>query len=146
MNTGRDTHLSLFFVLMRNDNDAILQWPFSYRVIFTLIDQSTQEGHPQHVSEFFWPDSRSQCFQRPQSNMNVPYGFERFFPLDQLKQNQNRYVQNDEMFLKVEIDFMSDPHGKLCPRFMLTRQRKYPSTVIFSSANRFGFGDHAGER
>ena len=30
--TGRGTHLSLFFVLMRGPHDALLRWPFNQKV------------------------------------------------------------------------------------------------------------------
>lgn len=30
--TGRGTHLSLFFVVMRGPNDALLRWPFNQKV------------------------------------------------------------------------------------------------------------------
>lgn len=31
--TGRGTHLSLFFVVMRGHSDALLKWPFNQKVI-----------------------------------------------------------------------------------------------------------------
>lgn len=30
--TGRGTHLSLFFVVMKGPNDALLRWPFNQKV------------------------------------------------------------------------------------------------------------------
>lgn len=30
--TGRGTHLSLFFVLMKGPHDALLHWPFNQKV------------------------------------------------------------------------------------------------------------------
>ena len=35
--TGRGTHLSLFFVVMRGKCDALLKWPFSQKVGIILI-------------------------------------------------------------------------------------------------------------
>lgn len=34
--TGRGTHLSLFFVVMRGHSDALLKWPFNQKVTPTL--------------------------------------------------------------------------------------------------------------
>lgn len=34
--TGRGTHLSLFFVVMRGHSDALLKWPFNQKVTLTL--------------------------------------------------------------------------------------------------------------
>lgn len=67
---ARDTHLSIFFILMRGEYDPLLQWPFPYRVNLTLLDQSTPEDRQSHLSNFFWPALTSTCFQRPRSDMN----------------------------------------------------------------------------
>ena len=37
---GKGTHLSLFFVVMRGEFDNILQWPFTHKVTFKLINQA----------------------------------------------------------------------------------------------------------
>ena len=37
---GKGTHLSLFFVMMRGEFDNILQWPFTHKVTFNLINQA----------------------------------------------------------------------------------------------------------
>src|SRR5690349_23642973 len=42
---ARRTHMSLFFVLMRGPNDAILKFPFNYKVTFCLYDQTPQLRH-----------------------------------------------------------------------------------------------------
>ena len=38
--TGKGTHISLFFVLMSGEHDALLQWPFRRNVTVTLIGDS----------------------------------------------------------------------------------------------------------
>lgn len=35
--TGRGTHLSLFFVVMRGHSDALLKWPFNQKVTLVII-------------------------------------------------------------------------------------------------------------
>ena len=40
---GRGTHVSLFFVVMKSEYDALLQWPFSQRVTFRLINPHNKE-------------------------------------------------------------------------------------------------------
>ena len=48
---ARSTHMSLFFVLMRGEHDAILKFPFTYKVTFCLYDQTTREkAHHRLVS------------------------------------------------------------------------------------------------
>ena len=36
---GRGTHISVFFVVMRGQYDALLRWPFRQKVTFMLMDQ-----------------------------------------------------------------------------------------------------------
>ncbi len=105
VNDACGTHISIFFILMRGEYDAILKWPFVFKVSFTLLDQSTSDDNQYHFSDCFWSDIRSNCFQRPRSEMNEAYGIEKFVSLEQFRQNQHRYVQNDTMFIKIKVDF-----------------------------------------
>ncbi|CAF3978944.1 unnamed protein product [Rotaria sordida] len=104
-NNIRGTHMSLFLVLMQGNHDAILQWPFKFKVTFTVLNQlSLNNNH----SISFWFDTTSSCFQHLTTDMNIIYGISRFLPLDLFEKNQNQYVQNDTMFFKVEIDFSAE--------------------------------------
>ncbi len=105
VNDACETHISIFFILMRGEYDALLKWPFAFKVSFILLDQSTSDDNQCQVSNFFWPDIRSNCFQRPRLEMNEAYGIEKFISLEQFRQNKHRYVQDDTMFIKVEVDF-----------------------------------------
>ena len=108
---ARDTHLSIYFILMSGEYDSLLQWPFSYRVNLTLLDQSMPEDSRSHLRRFFWPEVSSTCFQRPRSDMNEAYGIENFLPLAQLQQQHTRFIPDDTMFLEIEIDFLSERPG-----------------------------------
>jgi len=35
--SGYKTHLSLFFVIMKGEYDALLKWPFDYKVSVILV-------------------------------------------------------------------------------------------------------------
>jgi TNF receptor-associated factor 1 len=107
---ARRTHLSLFFVLMRGDYDAILQWPFSHKITFCLYDQ-TQSQH--HIIDSFRPDVKSNSFQRPRSNMNIASGIPKFCPLPSIQQDNNPYVRDDCMFIRCIVDFASTPKTML---------------------------------
>lgn len=51
--TGRGTHLSLFFVVMRGKCDALLKWPFSQKVgnrFNTLTHETLDERHETNSS------------------------------------------------------------------------------------------------
>ncbi|CAF1141611.1 unnamed protein product [Rotaria sp. Silwood1] len=103
---ARRTHISLFFVLMRGLNDAILKFPFNHKVTFCLYDQTPSQ---RHIVDSFRPDIRSDSFQRPRSNMNIASGIPKFFPLAMIKQEGNPYVRDDTMFIKILVDFGDIP-------------------------------------
>ncbi|CAF1215672.1 unnamed protein product [Rotaria sordida] len=99
---ARRTHMSLFFVLMRGEYDSVLQFPFSYKVTFCLLDQTSQQ---RHIIDSFRPDVKSSSFQRPRSDMNVASGIPKFVPLTIIQQDNNPYVRDDIMFIKAIVDF-----------------------------------------
>ncbi|CAF4728956.1 unnamed protein product [Rotaria socialis] len=99
---ARRTHMSLFFVLMRSEYDAILVFPFNYKVTFCLYDQTPQQ---RHIINSFRPDIKSNSFQRPRSEMNIASGIPKFFPLAMIQQDGNPYIRDDTMFIKVMVDF-----------------------------------------
>ena len=95
---GRGTHISVFFVVMRGQYDAILRWPFRKKVTFMLLDQDNVE----HVIDAFRPDPNSSSFQRPRRETNIASGCPIFCSLTEL--NNHAYVRDDTMFLKVIVD------------------------------------------
>uniref|UniRef100_A0A672RKB2 TNF receptor-associated factor n=1 Tax=Sinocyclocheilus grahami TaxID=75366 RepID=A0A672RKB2_SINGR len=97
--TGRGTHLSLFFVVMRGMNDALLKWSFNQKVTLMLLDQSNRE----HIIDAFRPDITSSSFQRPVSEMNIASGCPLFCPLSKLE-GKNSYIRDDTIFIKAIVD------------------------------------------
>ncbi|CAF4579789.1 unnamed protein product, partial [Rotaria sp. Silwood2] len=104
----RDTHMSLFLVIMRGKYDAILYWPFSYQVSFCLMDQSPLNNNRRHITALFEPDIRSDCFQQPVYSMNHGYGIKDFMSLMEFEQNKSLYVIDDIMFIEAKINFFSE--------------------------------------
>ncbi|XP_052525582.1 TNF receptor-associated factor 1 isoform X2 [Tympanuchus pallidicinctus] len=97
---GKGTHISLFFVVMKGDYDALLPWPFRHKVTFMLLDQNNRE----HIIDAFRPDLASASFQRPVHDMNVASGCPTFLPLTKLQSPKHAYVKEDTLFLKCIID------------------------------------------
>ena len=95
---GKGSHLSLFFVVMRGDYDALQTWPFQKKITMKLLDQ----GNGDHMVEAFHSDPQSSSFQRPESDMNIPFGFPLFMPLDSL--NTRQFIQDDVMFIKIIVE------------------------------------------
>lgn len=97
---GKNSHLSLFFVVMRGEYDALLSWPFRQRVTFSLINLNGGE----HVSDSFRPDPNSTSFKRPTTNMNIASGCPLFLRLDLLLDPSNGYLKDDTLFIKISVD------------------------------------------
>ncbi|CAH3041518.1 unnamed protein product [Porites lobata] len=95
---GRGTHISVFFVVMRGQYDALLRWPFRQKVTFMLMDQDNVE----HVIDAFRPDPNSSSFQRPRRETNIASGCPMFCSLSEL--NNHAYVRDDTLFLKIIVD------------------------------------------
>ncbi|CAF1236819.1 unnamed protein product [Didymodactylos carnosus] len=76
--------------------------PFDFKVTFCLYDQS---GQQRHIIDSFRPDTNSNSFQRPRSEMNIASGIPKFFPLSMIIRDDNHYIKNDTMFIKCLIDF-----------------------------------------
>ena len=106
---GHGTHLSLFFVLMKGEFDALQKWPFDHKVSLILIDQS----HRRHIVQTFKPTPESSSFQRPISDMNVASGCPQFCDISIL--DNDNYTKDDVLFIKCIVDtscFCSVPeHG-----------------------------------
>ena len=95
---GKGTHISLFFVIMRGQYDALLRWPFRQKVTMMLLDQDNVE----HVIDVFRPDPNSSSFQRPRRELNIASGCPLFFPLADI--SKHAYIKDDVMFIKIFVD------------------------------------------
>ncbi len=113
---ARRTHMSLFFVLMRSEFDAILHFPFCFKLRFCLYDQINQQNH---ILGVLRPDVRLDNFQRPRSDMNTSIGLLKFASLEIPKQENNPYIREDTMFIKTMIDFSNIPDDVLSYAFNL---------------------------
>lgn len=118
---AKRTHMSVFFMLVKGEYDAILMWPFSYRINFCLLDQVTEK----HVIDSFLPDAKSTSFQRPQTEANIPNGIPKFVSLSTIQQEGSVYVREDTMYLKVFVDFTCELQPT--PESLLTMNLALPS-------------------
>nr|XP_034967160.1 TNF receptor-associated factor 5 isoform X2 [Zootoca vivipara]XP_034967161.1 TNF receptor-associated factor 5 isoform X2 [Zootoca vivipara]XP_034967162.1 TNF receptor-associated factor 5 isoform X2 [Zootoca vivipara]XP_034967163.1 TNF receptor-associated factor 5 isoform X2 [Zootoca vivipara]XP_034967164.1 TNF receptor-associated factor 5 isoform X2 [Zootoca vivipara] len=99
--SGKGTHVSLYFVVMRGEFDSLLPWPFKQKVTLMLLDQS---GKKHHITETFKADPHSSSFKRPEGEMNVASGCPRFVAHTVLENAKNTYIRDDTLFLKVVVD------------------------------------------
>ena len=106
--SGKGTHLSFFFTLMRGEYDALLTWPFRQNVALILQDQDQQK----HIAKWFQPDlsDAADSFQRPSPNsdMNVASGCPEFVPLSIM--DNPSYVKNGAMIFSCTVDTTEANH------------------------------------
>ena len=95
---GKGTHMSIFFVIMRGEYDALLPWPFNQKVYFKLIDQD----RVQDACDSFRPDANSSSFKRPKSDMNIASGCPTFISHAGLQ--EGGYIREDTMYVSVAVD------------------------------------------
>ncbi|XP_048340596.1 TNF receptor-associated factor 3 [Sphaerodactylus townsendi] len=96
---GKGTHLSLFFVIMRGEYDALLPWPFKQKVTLMLMDQGTSR---RHLGDAFKPDPNSSSFKKPTGEMNIASGCPVFVAQTVLE--NGTYIKDDTIFIKVIVD------------------------------------------
>ena len=95
---GKGTHVSVFFVIMRGEYDALLPWPFAQKVHFRIIDQDGIRD----ANDAFRPNADSSSFKKPTSDMNIASGCPKL--LSHANIRQGGYVKNDTMFVRINVD------------------------------------------
>ena len=95
---GRETHLSLFIVVMKGDFDEILEWPFKHKMTFQLLNQNGSKD----VADAFRADPQSSSFRKPISDMNIATGCPKFAPLDDLQ--KQGFASGNLLFVRAQME------------------------------------------
>ena len=101
--TGKNTHLSIYLVVLKGDFDSILKWPFSKRVTFTLIDQYENLYDRENITKTI-PENRKQeaWNSRPCKANNEDRGFAKFVSHDALQ--KRGYGLDDTIFIQAKFE------------------------------------------
>ncbi|CAF0995607.1 unnamed protein product [Rotaria magnacalcarata] len=102
---AKGKYVSLFICIHRGDYDALLSWPFSHRVTFTLLDQNEDVNNRRHLNCSVKPNvckENNPFLDRPIAERNASFGCPRFAELDAM--TKCNYVKDDAIFIKVELD------------------------------------------
>ena len=95
-------HLSIYFHILKGEYDAMLNWPFSKKVTFTLIDQQQNPDARENIVDSFRAHPKDKkCFRRPVEEVNTGYGNPKFVSHNKLK--KRRYVVDDTIFIQVKV-------------------------------------------
>ena len=100
--SGKNTHVSLFVVIMKGEFDDLLSWPFRHRVTLSLLNQESPTEPRSSKTQRFIPNPESSSFKKPKDAFNVASGFPEFVPVSVL-QDPN-FVKNDVLYIKVKLD------------------------------------------
>ena len=100
-----DSYLNIYLVIMKSENDVILQWPFCHHVSYKVIDQKRNPSECRHkiasnylMSSSFTND-RVKSFGRPELEENRPWANQ--IPLSCL--SERCYLLYDAVIINVEV-------------------------------------------
>ena len=99
--SGKNTHLSVFVIVMKGDYDGMLYWPFNQKVTFILVDQQDSAEERENIVMHFKANAKLENFSRPTSDENPGRGYARFVSHEKLK--SRRYIADDTLYLQVVV-------------------------------------------
>ena len=97
---AKNAYISFYIAVMKGKYDAILPWPFRYKVTITIIDQNPDPLQRNDFVKAFIPEPTWTSMQRPTSDENERRGFGRFFSHEKLRTGS--YIVDDTLFVKFE--------------------------------------------
>ncbi|KAK3102988.1 hypothetical protein FSP39_015546 [Pinctada imbricata] len=102
VDAARGTHLSIFIHFMQGEFDDILDWPFSGRIMLTVMDQNQAMELRHHVMETLVAKPNLAAFQKPVTPRNHKgFGYMEFLPLTVL--DNSMYIRNDTLIIKCHV-------------------------------------------
>ena len=99
--SGKNTHLSVFVILMKGEYDGMLLWPFNEKVSLTLIDQQESSYERENIIMHVRARNNPENFMRPVSEENPGRGFCRFVSHEKLK--TRKFIVDDTLFIQVDV-------------------------------------------
>ena len=102
IDSGANSHVSMFVHLMQGEFDSIVDWPFPGSITLTIMDQDA-DGEPQHVKETLTARPTLQAFLRPKTNRNHKgYGYVEMMPHTTLR-GHGGYIKDDTLVVRVDV-------------------------------------------
>jgi hypothetical protein len=94
-------YVSVSFMILPGEFDAILSWPFQFPITLTLVDLTAVKKHIHHSIPL---NVRTEAFDRPLGNAITPFKIGQFCSVDILEKNNN-YIQDGSMYIQMHINF-----------------------------------------
>ena len=104
---GKGTHVSAFVSILKGAYDNLLEWPFSHRVTFYLLDQNPELDERKHVKFSIKPNpcaDNEPFLGQPKMEKNASFGGAKFAKQDDLEDEDREFVRDDTIFIKLAID------------------------------------------
>ena len=100
---GEDTHVSVFFYLMKGKNDDNLPWPFTGEVTITLLNQLTDGNH--HTLTFTFPQgTKANKRVADGEKASTGYGMSKFISHNQLDATLNyQYLKDGCLYFRIKV-------------------------------------------
>ena len=96
--SGLGTHISVFFVVLKGECDALLKWPFDQRFSLKLLNP---DDDSKSITKIFIPDGNQASFGQPTEEMNIAAGFPLFIAKDLLWSGD--FIIDDSIFIETTI-------------------------------------------
>lgn len=102
--SGKNTHLSLFFQVMRGEYDSTLAWPMRDKVTVTLVSRDMSIAPvTRHYRHDELPEKMRFTFDQPKTDVNTSCGNPKFVTLESLLASNGLY-RNDQILLRCIVD------------------------------------------
>ena len=105
---GKGTHVSVFLLLMKGENDDDLTWPIKYNCTFTLLNQLKDEGH--HTGTISFTADEEGASRVLSGEKGTAWGKPQFIAhtkLDLQEVKQCQYLKDDSLYFRVQVDLKS---------------------------------------
>lgn len=96
---GKNTHLSIYFIIMRGDYDALLEWPFNRKIQITI--RSIKNDYPNMIQEITPKAGKLNIWGKPTTDMNMATGWSQFITHRSLEQDD--FLENDRIFIQLSF-------------------------------------------
>ncbi|XP_078406091.1 TNF receptor-associated factor 1-like [Cetorhinus maximus] len=93
-------YISLYYILLKGQFDALIQWPFKQNVKLALLNLNDRQ---RSILKIYVPSEQDAALQRPVESMNAPRGFPMFATSSEFNQRFSEFVMGDEMFVGAEV-------------------------------------------
>ena len=100
---GKNTHLSICFIIIKGEYDAMFTWPFEIKVTFTLVDQHEYAYDRNNIVQSTTVDSKLRSFFRLAEEDNFGLVFRKFVSHEKLCTQGRRYILDDAIFIKFRL-------------------------------------------